>query len=189
MCIPISVQVFCGYTSHSEGYHDTLDIIGTPGVDPGLSWPVDTGSTKDYTLIRKPTIGVGSTDWSVGATEWDVYPQNTWTDMGMHTSNCASPASSISKPRDNQWVTTDNHSEKESSSLLSEVVVFPNPNTGLVHINEVIDGYFKIIDNKGRILQEGEIKENYDLIDQPAGIYMLLLQTANESKYFKVIKQ
>jgi hypothetical protein len=36
------------------------------------------------------TIDAGSTDWSTGAAEWDVYPQNTWTDMGMHTSNCAS---------------------------------------------------------------------------------------------------
>ena len=87
---------------------DTLDIIGVPGVDPGSSWPVYTGSTRDYTLIRKPSIGVGSTDWSVGATEWDVYPQNTWTDMGMHTSSCASPASSISKPLVNHRMTTDN---------------------------------------------------------------------------------
>ena len=107
----------------------------------------------------------------------------------MHTSNCASLGASISKPRENNRVSTDNQSEIESSSLLSEVAVSPNPTTGLVHINEVIDGHFKIIDNMGRVLQEGEIKENYDLIDQPAGIYMLLLQTANESKYFKVIKQ
>jgi len=168
---------------------DTLDVIGTPGIDPGQSWPVDSGSTKDYTLIRKTTIGVGSTDWSTGATEWNVYSQNTWTDMGMHTSNCASPASSISKPLDNHSVTTDNQSKNVSSSVLSQVVVSPNPTSGIVHINKVIDGYFKIIDNMGRVLQEGEIKENYNLIDQPAGIYMLLLQTENESKYFKVIKQ
>ena len=68
---------------------DTLDIIGVPGVDPGQSWPVGSGSTKDYTLVRMATIDAGSTDWSTGAAEWDVYPQNTWTDMGMHTSNCA----------------------------------------------------------------------------------------------------
>ena len=69
---------------------DTLDVIGVPGVDPGTEWPVGTGSTKDYTLVRMATIDAGSTDWSTGAAEWDVYPQNTWTDMGMHTSNCAS---------------------------------------------------------------------------------------------------
>ena len=69
---------------------DTIDVIGEPGIDPGQSWPVGTGSTKDYTLVRMATIDAGSTDWSTGAAEWDVYPQNTWTDMGIHTSNCAS---------------------------------------------------------------------------------------------------
>jgi hypothetical protein len=69
---------------------DTIDIIGEPGIDPGQSWPVGTGSTKDYTLVRMATIDAGSKDWSTGAAEWDVYAQNTWTDMGMHTSNCAS---------------------------------------------------------------------------------------------------
>jgi hypothetical protein len=34
------------------------------------------------------SIGAGSTDWTTGATEWDVYAQNTWTYMGAHTSNC-----------------------------------------------------------------------------------------------------
>ena len=82
-------------------------------------------------------------------------------------------------------MTTDNQSEKELTSLISEVVVSPNPTLGLVHINEVIDGYFKIIDNKGRVLQEGEIKENYDLIDQPqASIcsYFKQLMKANTLK-------
>ena len=75
---------------------DTLDIIGTPGIDPGQSWPVGTGSTKEHTLIRKFTIANGSTDWSTGATEWDVYPQNTWTNIGMHTFVCDT---SCSNPR------------------------------------------------------------------------------------------
>ncbi len=70
---------------------DTIDIIGEPGIDPGQSWPVGTGSTKEFTLVRMATVDSGSTDWSTGAAEWDVYPQNTWTYMGMHTSsNCAS---------------------------------------------------------------------------------------------------
>ena len=32
---------------------DTLDIIGEPGVDPGSSWPVGSGSTQNHTLVRK----------------------------------------------------------------------------------------------------------------------------------------
>jgi len=71
---------------------DTVDVIGVPGVDPGSSWTVDTGSTANHTLIRKASITAGSTDWTTGATEWDVYAQNTWTFMGAHTSNCVTVA-------------------------------------------------------------------------------------------------
>ena len=67
---------------------DTVDVIGVPGVDPGSSWTVGTGSTANHTLVRKATIDAGSTNWTTGATEWDVYAQNTWTYMGAHTSNC-----------------------------------------------------------------------------------------------------
>ena len=67
---------------------DTIDVIGVPGVDPGSSWTVGTGSTADHTLVRKATVDMGSTDWTTGATEWDVYSQNTWTYKGAHTSNC-----------------------------------------------------------------------------------------------------
>ncbi|MDA0741961.1 MAG: lamin tail domain-containing protein [Bacteroidetes bacterium] len=67
---------------------DTVDVIGVPGVDPGSSWTVGTGSTANHTLVRMASIGAGSTDWTTGATEWDVYAQNTWTYMGAHSSNC-----------------------------------------------------------------------------------------------------
>ena len=67
---------------------DTIDVIGVPGVDPGSSWTVGTGSTANNTLVRKSTITGGSTDWSTGAGEWDVYAQNTYTYFGSHTSNC-----------------------------------------------------------------------------------------------------
>ena len=67
---------------------DTIDVIGVPGVDPGSSWTVGTGSTANHTLVRKATITGGSTDWTTGAGEWDVYASNTWTYMGAHSSNC-----------------------------------------------------------------------------------------------------
>src|SRR6056300_182640 len=68
--------------------NDTLDVIGVPGVDPGTSWTVGTGSTANYTLVRKTTVTGGSTDWTTGAGEWDVYAQNTYSYFGSHTSNC-----------------------------------------------------------------------------------------------------
>ena len=67
---------------------DTLDVIGVPGVDPGSSWAVGTGSTQDYTLVRKDSVNGGSTNWTTGAMQWDVYAQNTWTYIGSHSGNC-----------------------------------------------------------------------------------------------------
>jgi plastocyanin/DNA/RNA endonuclease YhcR with UshA esterase domain len=69
---------------------DTIDVLGTPGIDPGSSWTVGTGSTQNHTLVRKSTVTEGSTDWTVGSTEWDVYAQNTWTYIGSHSSSCTS---------------------------------------------------------------------------------------------------
>lgn len=68
---------------------DTLDIIGEVDIDPGSSWPVGSGSTQNHTLVRMATVDMGETDWVVGATQWDVYPTDTYTDLGTHTSNCA----------------------------------------------------------------------------------------------------
>ncbi|HAP72058.1 MAG TPA: DNA degradation protein EddB, partial [Cryomorphaceae bacterium] len=39
---------------------DTIDVIGVPGVDPGSSWSVGTGSTANHTLVRKYNITHGS---------------------------------------------------------------------------------------------------------------------------------
>lgn len=77
---------------------DTVDVIGVPGVDPGSEWTVGSGSTKDNTLVRQSTVDGGTTDWTVGATQWDVYPQNTYSFFGSHTSGCvATPAAPCSE--------------------------------------------------------------------------------------------
>lgn len=68
-----------------------IDVIGEIGVDPGTNWPVDTGATSEYTLVRKASINQGSSDWSVGATQWDVYPQNDFTHFGSHTMTPCAP--------------------------------------------------------------------------------------------------
>jgi predicted extracellular nuclease len=73
---------------------DTLDIIGVVGVDPGASWPVGTGATAEFTLVRKTTVNQGQKDWAIGATEWDVYPQNTSIYLGSHSSVCLQVAAS-----------------------------------------------------------------------------------------------
>ena len=69
-----------------------IDVIGVLGVDPGTAWPVAgvPNATAERTLVRKPSILMGTTDWAVSAgtdsldSQWLVYPQNTFTYLGNH---------------------------------------------------------------------------------------------------------
>lgn len=73
-----------------------IDVIGELGVDPGTNWPVGSGATSEFTLVRMITIQQGTTSWASGATQWDVYPQNTYTYLGSHTMNsCVAPTDTI----------------------------------------------------------------------------------------------
>ena len=71
----------------------TLDIIGVIGQDgeaPGNSeWSVGSDGTANHTLVRMKTVQQGTTDWSVGATQWLTFAQNTADSLGSHTSECA----------------------------------------------------------------------------------------------------
>ena len=64
---------------------DTLDIIGVVGQDPGSNWPVGTGATNEFTLVRMASVQEGTTDWALSATQWLVFPQNTNDSLGAHT--------------------------------------------------------------------------------------------------------
>lgn len=72
-----------------------IDIIGVYQSDPGTAWPVAgvDGATLNHTLVRKPNVIQGNTNWIVGAgtnvdnSEWIVHPQDYVTDLGMHTFN------------------------------------------------------------------------------------------------------
>lgn len=66
-------------------FSDTIDVVGRVGEDPGSEWVVDTAGTGENTLVRKAAITSGQTDWTVGATEWDTYPQNEFSFFGSHT--------------------------------------------------------------------------------------------------------
>ena len=60
-----------------------IDVIGVIGTDPGSSWTVGTGSTVNYTLVRKSTVLGPVTTFDPA--EWDVYPQDTFDYIGSHT--------------------------------------------------------------------------------------------------------
>ncbi len=61
-----------------------LDMIGEIGVDPGEGWIVGTGSTNNYTLRRQP-CATGAVEWTNGGPGWDVFPIDTFDDLGTVT--------------------------------------------------------------------------------------------------------
>ena len=67
----------------------TLDVVGQVGQDPGSTgWTVATGATANYTLVRKSDITSGSTNWSEGVAQWDVYDENNVYYLGTHGFDC-----------------------------------------------------------------------------------------------------
>ena len=69
-----------------------------------------------------------------------------------------------------------------------EITLFPNPTTGMVKISPVVEGTYRIYNEVGRTIGEGQIKEAFDFSEQANGIYMLMLQTENGTQYLKVVK-
>ena len=63
---------------------DTIDIIGQLGIDPGVSWTVDNGSTIDHTLTRNYYTYAGSNNWSNEVNTWSVHPNNMTDSLGFH---------------------------------------------------------------------------------------------------------
>ncbi|NLI41568.1 MAG: hypothetical protein GX421_10390, partial [Caldisericales bacterium] len=71
-----------------------VDVIGQIGFDPGTSWGTVPITTVEHTLTRKETICEGDANGSDAfdpAVEWDGYPQDTFTYLGSHTTNCFQP--------------------------------------------------------------------------------------------------
>jgi hypothetical protein len=78
---------------------DTIDQLGERRVRPSGSWAVGSGSTKDYTLVRKYIIEGPDTAWaSTSIMGWDVLPKDDWSNIGIHNSACPCPATAAADP-------------------------------------------------------------------------------------------
>ena len=84
-----------------------IDQIGTiDGVDPGTGWEVAgvANATAEHTLIRKPSVETGSTNWvsqqgtDADDSEWVVLAQNYSENLGTHTFGSQVAASPIFNP-------------------------------------------------------------------------------------------
>lgn len=84
---------YIGLEKDVSGNWIVIDVVGILGNDPGTNWPVagGIGATSEFTLVRKNTVFYGNTDWNASAgtdadnSEWLVYPQNTFTYLGVHS--------------------------------------------------------------------------------------------------------
>ena len=78
----------------SEDNYTILDCIGDWEADPGSGWDVAgvTAATQNHTIVRKPNVTSGTGyDWAASAgtseddSQWSVFDQNTWDNVGYHT--------------------------------------------------------------------------------------------------------
>ena len=150
-----------------------IDIIGdVGGADPGTEWPVDTGSTKENTLVRKTNIFIGTTSWVIGVTQWDVYGQNDFTYYGFHTMD---PCSTATVQNEVTW----------------NISLYPNPTSDHLNISseethyslQVIDLTGKVVINKNNLSQNAII----DLTGLVNGIYMVRLNNGTSHLSRKII--
>lgn len=77
-----------------------IDIIGNPNNPDGTDFDVAgiTGAAANHTLIRKPGIIEGNTDWTTSSgtnaddSEWEVHDANYFDDLGSHSTSLSSDA-------------------------------------------------------------------------------------------------
>ncbi len=82
-----------------------IDVIGLVGDDPaGDFWVVGDGGTNEHTLVRKVDVTEGTTDWAIGATQWDVYNQDNTTFLGSHTAYPCAQTPQVSMSNSNLFV-------------------------------------------------------------------------------------
>lgn len=65
-----------------------IDSFGQVGVDPGSVWGSGDVTTAEHSLVRKSSITKGDItidDVFNPSSEWDSYPQNTFSNLGSHT--------------------------------------------------------------------------------------------------------
>lgn len=151
-----------------------IDVIGeATGTDPGVNWPVDTGATSEFTLVRKPTVFSGTTSWTAGATQWDVYAQNDFTHFNSHTINTCPVGFGI---------------EDQSGW---DVSIYPNPTSGHLNINSEMDNYnLQLFDLTGKVMiNKTHLSKNtqIDLSDLTNGIYMVKLNNGANQLTKKIV--
>jgi len=91
-----------GLVSTATGF--IVDLIGDMSNSPPDAWDVagTPSATNEQTIVRKPSVLNGNTDWTASAgtdasnSEWLVFDQNVWDNLGFHNQGVDAPSVTIS---------------------------------------------------------------------------------------------
>ncbi len=167
-----------------------VDIFGKIGEDPGGAWTDDPTAnytdanggkwlTREYTLIRKPTVDQGVTTNPSGfntLAEYDTLPRNMWDSLGHHTCVC-NPTSAVVSV------------EKEDY-----IILYPNPVTNqefTIKATEMIESV-EVMNLLGQSVQSFNNEElsgemRIKLNDVREGIYLVKVKLHNQKFLLKKI--
>jgi len=138
-----------------------IDILGTLGDNSDYA--------ENTTLVRKASVNSANTTYT--PSEWDTFPSNTCTDLGMHTQTLS-----------------------VASFDINEFTIYPNPvNGNVVYINTKNNTQVtavKIYDITGKeILQQINPTSEIYVQGLQQGMYILQIKSKNQTITKKLIKQ
>ena len=154
---------------------DTLDIIGVVGRTPsGTGWAVPTGSTRDNSLVRLPSTGIGNTRWfgtSGAAVTWQAQGTDNFAGLGSYVSTACATVLAV-----------------RSTSEQLRLELYPNPTTGRVSLRlpgaPTRPATVEVLDALGRSVRQlattigDATPATVELAGLPAGLYAVRVSTA-----------
>ncbi len=135
------------------------DLSADTSADPGSGWDVAgiTTGTKDHTLVRKPTVKVGNTDWTASAgtdaasSEWVVLAKDSVTELGKHI-----PFTGWTFPND-----SDHDYDGTSGRLVFQIGNSCVPSTQIRDVHAIFDNFTVGIESEDILPAKFAVHENY----------------------------
>jgi hypothetical protein len=161
---------------------DTLDIIGVIGTDPGSGWPVGSGATNNFTLVRNISIQQGITDWTIGATQWDVFPIDMVDSLGAHTmiACCQMTNATITETACNSYTSPSGNYVWTISDTYFDTISNVNNCDSVITIELTINTVNSSVTQNGATLTATQIGATYQWLNCPT---MTAIASANNQTF------
>lgn len=77
---------------------------------------------------------------------------------------------------------------RQSSIYTPDLMVYPNPANGILHIRGLYDqSTYRITDLAGRTMQNGQSRQSINISTLESGLYNLILKSNNTSQVIKFV--